>query len=349
MKMMTAILSAGMLFGGAGWQAVSVDAATTAVTQASVNADVTLKWNGKQLTQKGLISRGSTYIPITAVRDLLGLSLTYDAKKRAYTLSGGVNEITAHVYDASEIGLLVNGFYAGEPGAKIVKGRLYVPYSLLNEYLGVQGQWNASTKTLSMSTIAPNKLTIGSESMNKPHNKANIEVRYPVIRGMEHAEAQSAINAVLKKHAKTFIETAAEELSDIPQSHTGYPYEYTGDFVVHYNQDGLLSITSYEYTYAGGAHGMTYQTSRTFSLKDGKELKLGDVINLKGGNKQKLDSYILNQFEDSDGYLGGFTEVPEDAQFYLKKGTAVLYFQLYEYTAYAYGFPEFELPLKEWK
>ena len=65
--------------------------------------------------------------------------------------------------------------------------------------------------------------------------------------------------------------------------------------------------------------------------------------------KKKLDNRVLSELKKGGGYLGGFEGVPEDAEFYLKDNAVVLYFQLYEYTAYAYGFPEFELKLKEWK
>ncbi|WP_235439982.1 DUF3298 and DUF4163 domain-containing protein [Paenibacillus sp. DMB20] len=167
--------------------------------------------------------------------------------------------------------------------------------------------------------------------------------------GLGNKDVQAKMNAVFKKHAETFLESSLKGLKEVPAPQNGVPYEYKGDFVVHYNAKGLLSLTSYEYTYSGGAHGMTYRTSHTFSLKDGKELKLSDVINLIGKNKQKLNDLVLNQMKKEGGYLGGFKGVPADADFYLKDNAAVLYFQLYEYTAYAYGFPEFELPLKAWK
>ena len=351
MKWCSAVLAAGVLLGGIGWQGTAAEASAAkaaVVSQKAAKSEVALKWNGKAIAQKGLLIQGSVYVPAAAVRDALGVPLKYDKKNKAYTLGKGYNQVTAAVYDAGEIGISVNGLYVGEPGGQMINGRLYIPFKVLSEYMGVQGQWNPSLKTLSMSAKKQNDITIGSETLKKSDKKASIEIRYPVISGLGNKDVQAKMNAVFKKHAETFLESSLKGLKEVPAPQNGVPYEYKGDFVVHYNAKGLLSLTSYEYTYSGGAHGMTYRTSHTFSLKDGKELKLGDVINLTG-NKQKLNDLVLNKMKKEGGYLGGFKGVPADADFYLKDNAAVLYFQLYEYTAYAYGFPEFELPLKAWK
>ncbi|SMF92380.1 Copper amine oxidase N-terminal domain-containing protein [Paenibacillus uliginis N3/975] len=354
MKYGAAVVAAGVLLGGLGWSGQVVDASSskakvTVAAQKSAKSEIALKWNGKALTQKGMLDNGTVFVPATAIRDALGIPLKYDAKNRTYTIGNGYNKLSAAVYANNEIYLTVNGYDVGEPGGKIVNGRLYIPYKVLNEYMGVQGQWNSSLKSLSMTPKKQNSITIKSATLKKKVLNVEAVANYPVVSGLENEQAQTEINKVLKKNAEDVITAAEGNVGTQPPSGTKYPYEFQGDFVVHYNAQGLLSITAYDYTYTGGAHGMTFRNSFTFSLKDGKQLKLGDVINMQSKNKQKLNNLVLNKMKKDGGYLGGFKSVPADADFYLKDNAAVLYFQLYDYTAYAYGFPQFELNLKEWK
>lgn len=357
MKYGAAVIATGVFLGGLGLSSGQpVDASTSKTTASSVaasskkvNTNISLKWNGKTLSQKGMLNHGAVYVPATVIRDVLGLPLKYDAKNKVYTLGDGYNKLSANVYDANEIYLTVNGYFAGEPGGKIVNGRLYIPYKVLNEYMGVQGQWSPSAKLLNMTAKKQNPITIKTETLKKKILNTTAVVNYPVISGLENEEAQTKINNVLKTNMENVFDGAEGDIGTLPPSGSNYPYEFQGDFVVHYNANGLLSITTYNYSYTGGAHGMTFRNSYTFSLKDGKQLKLGDFINMQGKNKQKLNNLVLNKMKQDGGYLGGFKGVPTDAQFYLKDNAAVLYFSLYEYTAYAYGFPQFELKLKEWK
>ncbi|GAB6928163.1 hypothetical protein JCM10914A_21460 [Paenibacillus sp. JCM 10914] len=347
------VIATGVLLGSLGMSGPAIDASATKPSvstsqQAKNKNEVTLYWKGKALPQKGLVHHGITYIPATALRDHLGMPLKYDAKNKTYNIGNGYNKLSAVVYDASEIGILVNGSYVGEPGGQIIKGRLYLPYAAVSQYLGIQGQWSGSAKTLSLSEKKLNNITIKSVPLEKKIQGVESIVNYPVISGLDHAAAQAEINKVLKENAEGTMDIIEQGAGAFPEDPI-IPYEFSGDFVVQYNQNDTLSIMTYNYSYTGGAHGMTFRNSYTFSLKDGKQMKLGDFINMQGENKQKLNNHVLTTMKKDGGYLGGFEGVPSDAEFYVKDNAAVLYFQLYEYTAYAFGFPEFELKLKDWK
>lgn len=353
LRVCASFIAAGVLIGSMGLTGQVIEASGSAkpaaVSQKTSNKEVALKWNGKALPQTGILLHGVTYVPAAAVRDAMGLPIKYDAKQRMYTLGDGYNRMRAVAYASSEVGLLVNGLYIGEPGGMIIDGRLYIPYKALSDYMGVQGQWNSAQKTLSMVPKKQNAITISTKTLNIPGDKANIQVQYAQISDLGNDKAESAINDTLKQHAERFAKAAKEQIAELPAPATGMEYAFEGDYVVTYNEEGLLSILTHEYTYTGGAHGMTYRKGYTFSLEDGSLKSLGDVINLKGEGKKKLNDYILKKFRDNEGYLGGFEGLSDNPDFYLKDGSAVLFFQLYEYTAYAYGFPEFELKLKEWK
>lgn len=71
---------------------------------------------------------------------------------------------------------------------------------------------------------------------------------------------------------------------------TERPYEFGNDFVIAYNKDGILSVIMQDYSYTGGAHGMTARKGYTFSLADGKLLQLSDVLKANPNYKKFLNA-----------------------------------------------------------
>jgi hypothetical protein len=103
-----------------------------------------------------------------------------------------------------------------------------------------------------------------------------------------------------------------------------------------------------DYQYAGGAHGMTVQSSHTLNLKTGEEYVLKDLV------KSGVDyiSFISDTVKDEidkrvkegklpDYSLAPFKDIKSDQDFYLSNNGAVVYFQQYEYFPYAAGIQEF--------
>lgn len=66
-------------------------------------------------------------------------------------------------------------------------------------------------------------------------------------------------------------------------------YEFTVDYKVQYNKDGLISIVMTYYSYTGGAHGGGYRVAYNYDLIEGKELNLQDIFS-KDGNAYNLTS-----------------------------------------------------------
>lgn len=119
-----------------------------------------------------------------------------------------------------------------------------------------------------------------------------------------------------------------------------------------YNENGVVSVLFHDYMFAGGAHGGTTRYSYTFDLATGHEYSLGDLLGYRPDWLAEASAEIVRQFEERDIFqLNEFRGIEPDQPFYVKDGRAVVYFQQYEYTPYAYGFPEFELPweLRFWR
>lgn len=337
------MLAAGILLGGTGvLQAGITEAAPAAAQVNAKSSSVVLKVHGKSTAQTGLLQEGKVWVPVTFLRDALGMPLSYDKAEKTYTIGTGTAQTRLTINDYG-ISVMVNNYYVGE--GKQLNNRLYVSSELLSDYLGYKVDGSAAAGWLNVMKKVQNAVTIKTVSYVKDHKDAPIRMDYPQVSGLASAEAEKAINDTIKQTVLNYAKDAEDQISK--RSKDDRPYEFEGGYVVTYNQDGVLSLVTNQYEYTGGAHGMTYRNAFTFSLKDGKRLLLGDLFGANPNYKKQLNAKLSTGLKANGGYLGGFNGLNTEKYFYLKDGKAVLFFQLYEYTAYAEGFPEFNFSFKE--
>ena len=341
----TGLMAASVIFGGGVLGAdTGYAAASTAQVQKAGSSLVVLKANGVISPQQGLYRDGKVWIPVSFLRDTLRMPVTYDKTENTYKIGSGNKQVKVMVSEYG-VSLSVNNYYLSEYEGKNLNNRLYVPFDLLSDYLGYQGDWNAASGRLNVLVRPHNDITISTDSYVKLKEGANIKLEYPQVSGLANTEVQKKINDTLKQTITSFAAGAEKEIAN--RSEEDRPYEFEGYYVVTYNQNGILSLVTEQYGYTGGAHGMTYRNAFTFSLKDGKRLLLGDLFGANPNYKKVLNAKLSKLIKAEGGYLGGFTGLNTEKYFYLKDGKVVVFFQLYEYTAYAQGFPTYTFDFKE--
>lgn len=118
------------------------------------------------------------------------------------------------------------------------------------------------------------------------------------------------------------------------------------------NELCLLCFYFDNYSYYGGAHGMTVRESYNFDLRKGKKLKLSDIV--------KIDPkvYILPKLEEEieknkTKYEGVYSKDAlykyfNKENFYLTNNGLTIYYGLYEIAPYASGIITFTLPYDEY-
>jgi len=338
------IMAAGILLGGGVLGTETGFAASTAVQGKTVNHSIViLKANGTVAQQQGIFRDGKVWVPINFMRDTLHMPISYNKAENSYTIGTGSKQTKLMVSEYG-VSISVNNFYLNEYEGKNLNNRLYVPFDLLNDYLGYQGDWNPASGRLNVLIRPQNKLSVTTASYELK-NDTPYKLNYPQISGLSNPEVQKAINETLKGTITTFAAGAEKELAN--RTEEDRPYEFEASYVVTYNQNGILSLVTQQYGYTGGAHGMTYRNAFTFSLKDGKRLLLGDLFGANPNYKKELNAKLSKLVKAEGGYLGGFTGLNTEKYFYLKDGKVVLFFQLYEYTAYAQGFPTYTFNFSE--
>lgn len=340
----SALLAAGILAGVAAVPVSYIQAASIKQQQAATQQPgITIQWNGKTLPAKGVQVNGSTMIPVAALRDSLGIPVSYDAKATTYTVGSGYNKLYI-MASSSDAYVNVNGINTRSMDAKQIAGKLYIPMSLLKDYLGIDAQWNAAQKTVTLSKSQLNPITIASQTLPASSNaKVSYKVKYPQISGSQlNPEAEQAINHVLKKHAEGIL-AAGKKMVAEGEATTERPYDFENDFAIAYNKDGILSVIMQDYSYMGGAHGMTVRKGYTFSLADGKLLQLSDVLRANPNYKKFLNADLkkkIDALQAGEGF-GKFKELAADQNFYVTNSGVTIVFDLYDYAPYAYGIPEF--------
>lgn len=342
-----AVVVAGILGTSLGYTGQDPAFAAPNVKKSTVQqTSVVLKWKGATLSQKGIIHNGNTMIPVTVLNDQMGLPLSYNPGTRTYSVGSGHRQLNI---DVTEYGVNtnINNYYVNNYEVQNIEGKLYVPFKLMSDYLGYQGIWNSSLKSLSITPRMENNTFIKSESDEMKTKDALFLLRYPIISGLENADAEKEINAVLEKLRDQFVDASKDQAAkrDSSVEHT---YQFFQNYIVTYNENGMLSIVVDQYSYTGGAHGGTLQTGLTFSLKDGKVLSLDELLKEKSPTyKVELNQFVIKSLKEIDGYYEEFKGLESDADYFLKTDGLALFFQQYAYTPYAAGIPTFVIPYNQ--
>ncbi len=182
--------------------------------------------------------------------------------------------------------------------------------------------------------MIPLPVQIHTLSMRKPH----LKIRYPMVIELTDKRIETKVN-------NEIIKTVNNLLSQ--QNHTQNPnIEIMGSYEIKTNERNILSLILISYAYSGGAHGFTIIKGLTFDMTTGKLVSLKDLFKKDIPYKKELSEIIQQQIEERDMFiLGGFNEIFPEQDYYIADKSLVIFFQLYQLSPYAQGFPAFPISL----
>ncbi|MFD1927033.1 DUF3298 and DUF4163 domain-containing protein [Sporosarcina siberiensis] len=168
----------------------------------------------------------------------------------------------------------------------------------------------------------------------------NVKVYYPTVINLKNRAVEQKVNEQI---ISTFNKMLIEQYFFDP-----ILIELIAYFEIKTNLRGILSLNLIVYSFTGGAHGMTIIKSLTFDVHTGKDYSLNELFKpgsdyektLSGIIRQKIKVWDIQLIVDFEGVRSG-------QDFYIADSVLVIYFQLYEITPYAVGFPYFPIPIMD--
>ncbi|GAA0375170.1 DUF3298 and DUF4163 domain-containing protein [Bacillus horti] len=315
-------------------------AASDYTTNQVTAPEVVLSWEGEDLQRPALLIYGNTMIPLATLRDELGIEVKYDSERNTYVVGSEPNRINI-VSENLGTSLTVNQVNTNIYQAINRDGHLYVPFSLLRDYMSFDGVWNGTQKTLDLTTSEQNEIDFERSFVERSEGDSTISLEYPVLSG--NAAGIEQINEAIEAHVTSYTDYAEEALQSYVEGER--PYQFIGTFNVTYNKNGVVNILMQENAFTGAAHGLNTRESLTFVLETGERIQLEDL--LLDGNPNyvtELNHIVSEELPNMNGYIGGFEGLDADPRFFLRNEGIVLFFDQYEYTSYAAGFPEIYVP-----
>lgn len=164
------------------------------------------------------------------------------------------------------------------------------------------------------------------------------EICYPHVYQVQNREFERFMNRRIVRTTQKLINM---HVGDSPST-----VEWmNGWYEIKNNQREVLSLNfsnnAYHYQ---AAHPMTYMASLTFDLKGLKKCSLKDFFKPGSDYIGRISDLIKMQIKERDiTLISDFTAIKPDQDFYVADKTLVIYFQLYDITPYAFGFPIFPI------
>lgn len=188
-------------------------------------------------------------------------------------------------------------------------------------------------------SLIKNPVQVITQRMASANQRLKID--YPVIVGMVNTAAQQQMNTAIRGVVNRLI---------IDQGYyQNHQTTVRGWYELKNNQRGILSLNIINNAYTqGAAHGLTVIKSLTLDIETGKAYTLAELFKPGSNYVKVLSDMIRRQIKARDIILlDEFKQIRPDQDFYIADKCLVIYFQLYELTAYAFGFPMFPISVYE--
>ncbi|HZK44353.1 MAG TPA: DUF3298 and DUF4163 domain-containing protein, partial [Syntrophomonadaceae bacterium] len=201
-----------------------------------------------------------------------------------------------------------------------------------------------------------------AKKIQEKNDIVEIDITIPVIEGLKDVNYQKELNFLITQKAeaaKAELEKDAQEYAEVAKENNWniWPYQLFIDYELKANNKKALSFTITNYTYTGGANGMTTVDYYNVDKNLHKEINLADLFRADADYKAVINEEIRSQIEtrvkeDEEYFFEddmGFKTIANNQDFYLDDNNLVIAFGKYEIAPGAMGIPEFAINLDNLK
>lgn len=203
-------------------------------------------------------------------------------------------------------------------------------------------------------SLSDSSIKFMSKEIQSKDSFLELNLKYPVLSGLENKTKQDQINAVFKNYidkiSNEMKKCSLKNSKNNTENQTPLtPYTATTDFEVKHIGKSIISLYINYYQYTGGAHGMHGKKPFNFDLTSGRQLELKDIFKIGTDYKKLLSVEIEKQMKQKqvhyfDDAAYTIKSLPNTQPFYFTNTGIVIYYGLYEITPYADGPQEFTIP-----
>lgn len=207
-------------------------------------------------------------------------------------------------------------------------------------------------------TYAEDNFLVEHGSIEVNEEKLNIKVQYPFFEGFNGSDK---LNMQIKnliadsigeaRASSTSIKHMVDEIIDSNEDPLGPSSVVTLDINYDYVKNGdILSVQLNSYLYSGGAHGIYWINSFTLNTKTGEFYEINDLFKNEGQGIDLVTGLILDYIDKyPDQYFDNAKDIvlskDGDYEFYIDGDKVVIFFGLYDISAYAGGIKRIPLEL----
>jgi hypothetical protein len=169
------------------------------------------------------------------------------------------------------------------------------------------------------------------------YNAPNVTMLYPQVMGHKNINANIRMNMTIRSQVMGLIRELMQP---------GIETTVDGSFEIKNNQRGILSLLLIGLAEFGGAHPMTIVKSLTMDTATGENYPLNKLFRPGSQYLEIINTEIKRQIKIRGiPILEGFTGISPEQHYYVSDKSLVVYYQLYELSPYAAGFPYFPIPI----
>ncbi|NLY18181.1 MAG: DUF3298 and DUF4163 domain-containing protein [Clostridiaceae bacterium] len=165
----------------------------------------------------------------------------------------------------------------------------------------------------------------------------DISMLYPRVMGHERVNANARMNMAIRNQTINLAKALMQ-----PDLRT----RIEGSYEIKNNQRGIISLSLVGFAEFGGAHPMTMVKSLTMDTATGENYALHQLFREDGQYRKIINAEISGQIKERDiPLIDSFKGISPGQDYYVSDQVLVVYYQLYELSPYAAGFPYFPIPI----
>ncbi len=202
-------------------------------------------------------------------------------------------------------------------------------------------------------TESVKSISVDTKTLSDNSEELESNILLPILSGGNSEELLNDINRIIEEDAlevkEEIYEMAKEDVKALKEDGIELKYQLMINHDIHTANNELISLTTLNYQYTGGAHGLSVKVPYNFDLTNGKEINLKDLFKEDSNYIDILNEEIQKQIQQNpDRFFPDevelFSGINKNQSFYIKDGKLFIYFGQYEIAPYASGIIEFEIP-----